>query len=179
MNDFKIISEEIEGFIDNINKFSYFPIEDEENIWICHETGELHFIDSMKNVSRELLIDNNIIGNYIISRGKDNTICIGEVLDVEDDEDDTGDVLLVGIFLIFKEDLKPIPIEVISDLSVEEIDSWLIGEDYTEDLTVISEERYLEILKQINNEGNEEIFSMIDQLIYPEEYYTYNDDEDE
>ena len=87
--------------------------------------------------------------------------------------------LLVGIFLIFKEDLKPIPIEVISDLSVEEIDSWLIGEDYTEDLTVISEERYLEILKQINNEGNEEIFSMIDQLIYPEEYYTYNDDEDE
>ena len=103
MHEFKIIHEDVKGFIDKTNKLSYFRIIGGDNIWVCHETGELLYLDNMKNLNKNLLIDNDIIGKYIISQ-EEGMICIGKVNDIYSEvvnNDDNKFIELEGDFFYF------------------------------------------------------------------------------
>ena len=177
MHEFKIIHEDVKGFIDKTNKLSYFRIIGEDNIWVCHETGELLYLDNMKNLNESLLIDNDIIGKYIISQEEGMIICLGKVTNIYSETGDDEYVELVGEFFTFSYAYNFIndSYTFSSELSKTEDENWFLGKEYTWELIVISKERYLDILKQIDNGGNEKIFSMIDQLIYSEKYYVENE----
>ena len=167
MHEFKIIHEDVKGFIDKTNKLSYFRIIGEDNIWVCHETGELLYLDNMKNLNESLLIDNDIIGSYIISQ-EEGMICLGKVTNIYSETEDDEYIELVGEFFSFSYAYNFIndSYNFSSELSKTEDENWFLGKEYTWELTVISEERYLEILSTIENTSLESIFSMVDKLNY-------------
>ena len=177
MNDFKLISSKIKEIRDRLNKVQYKRLLDEENIWVCQETGELLYLDNMKNLNESLLIDNDIIGKYIISQQDgvsgetERMVCIGKINDIfgKDETDyhiDDEDIKLKGDFIIFSHTSNIFNFTADEGITLSERDTWWLGKNYTEELIVISEDRYLQILKQIENTSPETIFSEIDELIY-------------
>ena len=150
MHEFKIIHEEVKGFIDKTNKLSYFRIIGEDNIWVCHETGKLLYLDNMKNLNKNLLIDNDIIGKYIISQ-EEGMICLGKVTNIDLEAVDDEYIILGGEFFTISYAYNFIndSYNFSSKLSKTEDENWFLGKEYTWQLTVISEERYLEILNTI------------------------------
>ena len=189
MNDFKIISKRISGVLNRIDNLSYFRVNDEENIWVCPETGDLCYFDNIENITKELLLENNIIGSYIISQEKD-LICIGKVINIVMDEgnsklylygpwedpleESNNPILLSGEFLLLENVYETIDdMRVFSKMSMNENDGWFIGRDYTNELVIISEHDYLEILKHAENDDIYEILPYIDELLFVD-----NEDED-
>lgn len=183
MNDFKIISKRISGVLDRINNLSYFRVDDEENIWVCPETGDLCYFDNIENITKELLLENNIIGSYIISQEKD-LICIGKVINIVMDEgnpaplenlleENNNPILLSGEFLLLENVYETIDgARFFSKMSMNEDNGWFIGKDYTNELVIISEHDYLEILKYAKNKDIYEILPYVNELLFV-------DDEDE
>ena len=167
MHEFKIIHEDVKGFIDKTNNLSYFRIISEDNIWVCQETGELLYLDNMKNLNESLLIDNDIIGKYIISQ-EEGMICLGKITNIYSEAGDDEHIELVGEFFTISYAYSPIndSYNFSSELSKTEDENWFLGKEYTWELIITSEKRYLEILNTIENTSLESIFSMVDKLNY-------------
>ena len=165
MNDIKIISKRISGVLDRINHLSYFRVDDEENIWVCQETGDLCYFDNIENITKELLLENNIIGSYIISQ-EEGMICLGKVTDIYS-ETGGDDVELVGEFFTISYAYNFIndSYNFSSELSKTEDENWFLGKEYTWELIITSEKRYLEILNQFDK-GDQAFLFEINKLIF-------------
>ena len=178
MNNFKLISSKIKEIRDRLNKVQYKRLLNEENIW-SNESGELCYFDSIEILDKNLLLENNLKGNYIISQQDgvlgetERIVCIGKINEIscKDKTDyciDNEDIKLKGDFIIFSYTNSLVSYDFMTDegITQSERETWWIGKNYTEELIVISEDRYFQILKQIENTSPETIFSEIDELIY-------------
>ena len=170
MNNLKVISEKVKSLQDRFDKKFYKRIPIEKQIWVCQETGELCYFDSVEELNKKFLLESNIIGSYIISQQDgifgetERLICLGKVDNLYNKEEtdlaDDGSIKLKGNFNIFGYTNHE------KELFQSERNTWWLGKNYTEELTIISKDRYLEILKQVENTGPETIFSLINELNY-------------
>ena len=174
MNNFKLISSKIKEIRDRVNKVQYKRLLDEENIWV-NESGEFCYFDSLEKLDEKLLLENNLKGNYIISQQDgvlgetERLVCIGKIKDISSTDYciDDEDIKLKGDFIIFSYTSNMYEFTTDEEgITQSERETWWLGKNYTEELTVISEDRYLQILKQIENTSPETIFSEVDELIY-------------
>ena len=89
-------------------------------------------------------------------------------------EESNNPILLSGEFLLLENVYETIDdMRVFSKMSMKEDDGWFIGRDYTNELVIISEHDYLEILKHAENDDIYEILPYVDELLFVD-----NEDED-